>query len=324
MKNKMLNINFIVFIIIILLGTIFYYEHNNIIGNIRLVQGDKKQLQNSNITQNDNVNNNKTREDIEDRRDNLEMKLNANLISRNNKKTDNSYDSSQVVKFVNGNYVKDGIKMAFLTFDDGPSTTVTPQVLATLRENGINATFFLIGEMIDKDDQSKALVKEELDEGNAIGNHTYTHEYRIHAHNSLYYGNRVDVGRFMDEIDQTDHSISNAIGQDYKTTILRMPGGYISRRYYHDPNLPAFDEALKAKNMEDIDWNAYDGDSDGKPKNANQIFEEAKTSIADQEKVVLLMHDTYGKEETAKALPRIIEYLRGQGYQFKTIGQASE
>ena len=59
-----------------------------------------------------------------------------------------------------------------------------------------------------------------------------------------------------------------------------------------------------------IDWNAYDFDSEGKKKNANQLVNEVKKSVGTQEKVVILMHDTYGKEQTANALPQIIEYLK--------------
>lgn len=231
----------------------------------------------------------------------------------------NGYDAQEVSEICNRNYVSDGKKIAFLTFDDGPSTSVTPQILSTLDKYGIKATFFLIGKNIEQDQESKNVVKELYKDGQAIGNHTYSHEYRIRVPGSLYYNNMVNVDLYMQEIDKTNELISEAIGQTYKTRITRMPGGHMSREYYHDPNLALFDERLKEKNMFSIDWNAYDGDSDGKWKNCDQIFEEAKNTIGSQEKVVLLMHDTYGKEETSKALPRIIEYLKAQGYEFKKI-----
>lgn len=71
----------------------------------------------------------------------------------------------------------DGKKVVYLTFDDGPSETVTPQILDILKKEDVHATFFLIGKYIDKDQASKDLVKREFDEGNAIGNHTYSHDY---------------------------------------------------------------------------------------------------------------------------------------------------
>ncbi|KZL92253.1 hypothetical protein [Clostridium magnum] len=49
------------------------------------------------------------------------------------------------------------------------------------------------------------------------------------------------------------------------------------------------------------------------------ITSRGKKTVGNKEKVILLMHDTYGKEETAKALPEIIKYLRDCGYEFKII-----
>lgn len=244
-----------------------------------------------------------------------------NNSSSDKKVDDNSYPAKKVADIITGNDIKDGKKIAFLTFDDGPSTTITPKVLATLDKYGIKGTFFLIGKMVEASDESKALVSEIYKDGNSIGNHTYTHEYRIHVQNSLYFGNKIDIDRFFSEVEQTDNSISNAIGQTYKSKVIRMPGGHNSREYYHDPNLPLFDEKLKEKNLINIDWTVDDEDSDpdSKWKSSEQIFQEVKNGIGNNEKVVILMHDAYGKDETAKALPQIIEYLKAQGYEFKRI-----
>lgn len=251
--------------------------------------------------------------------------VNTSITQKNNasekkeKNDPDAYDAQKVSEISNGKYTVDGKKIAFLTFDDGPSTSITPQILNILDKYGIKATFFLIGKMIENNQESENIVKEIYKDGHAIGNHTYSHEYRIRVPGSLYYGNKVNVDQYMDEIDKTDDLIGEAIGQSFKTKITRMPGGHMSREHYHDPNLAVFDEKMKEKNIACIDWNAYDGDSDGKWKNSDQLFQESKDTIGDQEKVVLLMHDAYGKEETAKALPRIIEYLKVKGYEFKKI-----
>jgi peptidoglycan/xylan/chitin deacetylase (PgdA/CDA1 family) len=80
------------------------------------------------------------------------------------------------------------------------------------------------------------------------------------------------------------------------------------------------DEALHEKDWHQIDWNALSGDAeDGGHKNAAQLTQEAIKTIGNREKALILMHDTYGKEETAKALPAIIEYLKQKGYEFKII-----
>lgn len=209
---------------------------------------------------------------------------------------------------------KNMVKIAFLTFDDGPSITVTPKILDVLKEENVKATFFLVGENVEVDEKSKQLVKRAFEEGHALGNHTYTHELK-----KIYPGNKINIETYMNEVNETNAAIKRAVGQNFNTRVLRMPGGYMSRKYYNDPNLKAFNTRLKENNMYEIDWNAYDEDAEGKKKTADEIFEITKASIGTKEKVVILMHDAYGKEETAKALPRIIKYLKEQGYEIRTL-----
>ncbi|BAH07059.1 polysaccharide deacetylase family protein [Clostridium kluyveri] len=225
-----------------------------------------------------------------------------------------AYDAQKVKDILDNKFESDGEKIAFLTFDDGPSTSVTPQILNTLKDYGVKATFFLIGQNIQANERSKQLVKQIFEDGHAIGNHTYSHNMR-----KLYPGNKLDVDYLMGEVEQTDTDIRNIVGQSFNTRIFRLPGGYMSRVYYNDPNLNELNARLKEKNMYSIDWNAYDFDAEGRWKNSQELLEYVKESVGTKEKVVILMHDTYGKEETAKALPQIIEYLKAQGYEFKTI-----
>lgn len=209
---------------------------------------------------------------------------------------------------------KDGKKTAYLTFDDGPSTTVTPKILDTLKNYNVHGTFFLLGKMIDENPSSKIIVKRTFDEGNSIGNHTYSHSLKL-----LYPGNVLNVNQFMSEVDTTSNILKGILGQAFSTRLIRMPGGYMSRKHYNDPNLTQFDNILKQRNMASVDWNAYDFDAEGARKNSYQLLEHVKSSVGNQSKVIILMHDTYGKEETAKALPSIIEFLKSSGYEFKTL-----
>ena len=72
--------------------------------------------------------------------------------------------------------------------------------------------------------------------------------------------------------------------------------------------------------MISIDWNVEIKDAEGKRnKSAAELFNILKEEVGTKEKVIILMHDTYGKIQTANALPQIIEYLKGQGYEFRTI-----
>ncbi len=211
-------------------------------------------------------------------------------------------------------FVNDGKKTVFLTFDDGPSTTVTPQILDTLKAYNVHGTFFLVGQNIQLNNNSVTLVHRIYNEGNAIGDHTYSHDLR-----ALYPHNKLDVNVFMNEVDKTQNLLKGILGQAFFTRVIRMPGGYMSRVYYKDPCLTAFNNILRKRNMVSIDWNSYGFDAEGKWKNSNEIFSYIKSTIGTKNKVVILMHDTYGKEETAKALPRVIEYLKSQGYEFKTL-----
>ena len=124
----------------------------------------------------------------------------------------------------------------------------------------------------------------------------------------------------MKDVQKNDDALKNVLGQNFNTRILRVPGGYMSREYYKDPNLPEFDALLKEKGIVSIDWNVEIKDASGKyNKSSTELFSILKQEVGTKAKVIILMHDTYGKMQTAKALPRIIEYLKDQGYKFRTI-----
>jgi len=204
----------------------------------------------------------------------------------------------------------DGKKVVYLTFDDGPSETVTPLILDTLKAENVHATFFLVGKAIDESNVTKNLVKREVQEGNAIGNHTYSHNY-----NYLYPNKTVNVDNVMADVNKTNQSLKNILGENFSTRAIRFPGGHMTWK-----GMDAMDAVLKEKDYHQVDWNALSKDAEGKPKNAEQLKQELiKTIPAGRQKAIILMHDTYGKEETAKALPEIIKYLREQGYEFRTM-----
>ena len=68
-------------------------------------------------------------------------------------------------------------KVAYITFDDGPIPEVTPRVLDILKQYGVKATFFMVGENIDK---YPDLYRRVIAEGHAVGNHTYHHVFPLH------------------------------------------------------------------------------------------------------------------------------------------------
>ena len=222
-----------------------------------------------------------------------------------------SYDAKLVYdKLSKYDYSNDGKKVVFLTFDDGTSTTVTPQILKTLKDENVKATFFLTGENIERGgEKAKELIKQEFNEGHAIANHSYSHNYKL-----LYPNRNLDLEAFKADFAKTDKIIKDVLGKYFSTRVLRCPGGHMSWR-----GMDALDSYLEENNMASIDWNALNKDAEGRKKNADQLAEEAIKTSEGKEMVVLLMHDTYGKEETAKALPKIIKYYKDNGYEFKTL-----
>ena len=207
----------------------------------------------------------------------------------------------------------DGKKVVYLTFDDGPSTTNTPQVLDILDKYNVKATFFVLGSSIDKNEEAKEILKEQVKRGHSIANHTYSHDY------SYLYPNRVmNVDNIISDLEKSENSMKAVLGKDFSTRVIRLPGGYWS----WEGRTP-MKEAMEQDGYYNVDWNALDKDAEGKPKNADELLQCTKETVEalgpNADSVVLLMHDTYGKEETVKALPRIIEYLQSEGYEFRTI-----
>lgn len=208
----------------------------------------------------------------------------------------------------------DGKKVVYLTFDDGPSETVTPSILDTLKAENVHATFFVVGKSVDESETNKNLLKRELAEGNEIGNHTYSHNY-----NYLYPKGNINVDNCMADIEKTNQALKNVLGQDFSTRAIRFPGGHMTWAKKDAKGMEAMDKALADKDYHQVDWNSLSKDAEGACKNAAQLKQEVINTMGSKQKLIILMHDTYGKEETAKALPEIIKYLKEQGYEFKTL-----
>lgn len=218
-------------------------------------------------------------------------------------------DAQKVWNSLNAyDYENGGKKEVFLTFDDGPSLTNTPNVLKILKDNDVKGTFFVIGKSL-RMNGAPQILKDEYDAGMAIANHSYSHDYK-----HLYPGRVLNLDNFTSDFKKNDELISDALGKNFKTRVIRCPGGQISWQKTEPLN-----NYLIKNNMASIDWNALNSDAEGPKKNADQLYELAVKSSQGKNLVVLLMHDTYGKEETVKALDKIIKYYKSQGYQFKTL-----
>lgn len=211
-------------------------------------------------------------------------------------------------KFRGKEYARPDQKIAFLTFDDGPSSNVTPQILDILKKNGIKATFFIAGKNLESE-ESKALLRRIYEEGNAIGNHTYSHDY-----GRLYPKRVLDSEFFIEDINRNEEVIREALGVNFKTRVVRCPGGAGSWEGMEPLYEYFYDNGMSA-----VDWNALTGDAEGKEKTPKELLEMAKATMQNSDLQVILMHDTDKKQNTADMLQSLIDELRARGYIFKTL-----
>ena len=196
-------------------------------------------------------------------------------------------------------------KRVFLTFDDGPSQSVTIPILDTLKNENVKATFFVLGSRVELYPE---IVKREYDEGHFIASHGYSHVY------SQIYASPQNV---LDEYNKSLTAIRNAIGeQEYNPHLFRYPGGYKGGKY---EKIKQESEILLDQNgVVHVDWNALTSDSAGKTT-PEEFIAEIDKYAPKHNSVVLLMHDAGNKQTTAEALPQIISYFRERGYEFENF-----
>lgn len=196
-------------------------------------------------------------------------------------------------------------KQVYLTFDDGPSQTVTPQILDILKENNVKASFFVLG---SRAELNPAVLKRAYNEGHYIANHGYSHVY-----SSIY----EQAQNVLDEYNKTEEIIKNAIeNPNYNSYFFRFPGGS-SGGPYNDIKIEA-KQLLEENNIVYTNWNCLTGDSAGNTTK-EEMMNELMETIGEQKSLVVLMHDAGDKQETANLLPEIIKYFKDNGYVFKNF-----
>ncbi len=180
-----------------------------------------------------------------------------------------------------------------LTFDDGPGA-YTPQILAVLKQYNVPATFFQIGQNAEAHPD---FVKQVLAEDHVISDHTYTHPDL----------SKLSSEAQMDEIKKTRLAIESIIAGPIH--YFRPPYGA-----YNDET----DGVVSTLAMEKILWNVDPKDWSGIPAESISQNVLANTKSGS----IVLMHDGVANSvETAKALPSIIEGLRGRGFKLVTLPQ---
>jgi peptidoglycan-N-acetylglucosamine deacetylase len=179
-----------------------------------------------------------------------------------------------------------------MTFDDGPSATLTPKLLDLLAAHHIKATFFVIGENVA---EHPDIVARAFREGHEIANHSWSHP---------------NLAKMSDEgvrrqLWQTDEAIKNATGT--RPTLLRPPYGSITereKRWIHDE----FGYQIVLWDVDPYDWKRP-----GPAVVRNRILQETRPGS------IVLSHDIH--PGTIEAMPSTFDALQAKGFKFVTVSE---
>ena len=179
-----------------------------------------------------------------------------------------------------------------LTFDDGPHVTLTPKLLDILKEKGVKATFFVLGECVAA---NPAVLQRAAAEGHEIGNHSWDHK-------SFLKGGGSGVAS---EINQTNAAIESATGR--KPTLVRPPYGATNATITKRLN-EEFGLKVIMWDVDPLDWKVR--------SSAHVKAEILKSAKAGS---IVLSHDIH--PTTVGAMAETIDALKEKGYQFVTVSE---
>ena len=209
--------------------------------------------------------------------------LQGNVVQRNTLQTDNEKKQEK-----EGENMQEEKKKIALTFDDGPHPVYTPEMLDLLKEKNIKATFFLLGEQVEK---YPDIVKRMNDEGHLIGNHSYKHEQL----------SKLSSVQACSQVNRTNELIYAITGK--YPEYLRPPFGDWKDRLDCEVNMI---EVLW--DVDTLDWSS---------QNKDKVVSKVMKNV--EEGDIILMHDSY--ESTVKATAEIIDRLQKDGYEFVTVDE---
>lgn len=185
-----------------------------------------------------------------------------------------------------------------ITFDDGPNPVATPLILDVLRDEGVTATFFVLGSHAER---WPGLVRQAADEGHQLGNHGYWHR-KLHRRTPAY---------VREDLTRGTHAIERASG-GVRPRVFRAPHGFRS---------PWVTPIAASLGQRTIGWSL--GVWDSARPGVNEIAQRALSGL--HAGSILLLHDGDGydpagdRRQTAEALPVIIRGLRERGLHFTTL-----
>ena len=177
-------------------------------------------------------------------------------------------------------------KSVYLTFDDGPIPVVTPWVLDLLKHYNIKATFFMVGDNVRKHPQEYMQV---IENGHRVGNHTFNHLKGLFTNTKEY----------LENVDKADAFIHS--------NLFRPPHGILRQRQYKE----------LSKRYQFVMWDLVTRDYSTR-LSGEDVLANVKKFVRNGS--IITFHDSLRSESNLKyALPRSIDWLLEQGYEFKVF-----
>lgn len=181
--------------------------------------------------------------------------------------------------------------MVALTYDDGPSPTVTPRILKCLQDNGGRATFFMVGQKVIK---SPDVLKQMVAQGCEVANHTFDHTLMT----------KVSPTDLANQLVATNQAVSDACG--ISPVLMRPCGGAKTDAGMNIAGAISMPAILWS--VDTLDW---------KTRDASQTIQTVLENVKDGD--IILMHDLY--DATGDASETIIPELVSRGFQLVTVSE---
>ncbi len=187
-----------------------------------------------------------------------------------------------------------GEKKLYITFDDGPHPTITPQVLEILKKFNAKATFFCVGNNVKKYKETFELIKKE---GHSVGSHTFNHER----------GWKTKTKDYVNSVKEACNLI--------QSPLFRPPHGRI--KFSQITKLLKF-ESSRILNFRIVAWTviSYDWDKSLTPDDCfNNVIKNADDGS------IIVFHDSEkAVNNMIPALNKVLEYYTDKGYTFEKLG----
>lgn len=224
----------------------------------------------------------------------------VNYYIQNNKQTSISRKVVVYEPNISTNQNQNKEKTIYLTFDDGPCA-YTKTVLNTLKTYNVKATFFVTNQF----PSYVHLIKDEYEQGHAIGVHTYKHDYSIYS----------SIEDYVQDFNKMNDVIEKYTGK--KSNIFRFPGGASNTisANYSIGIMRALATKMSEYNYAYFDWDVSSGDASGASK--EKIINNIIRGVSSCSRCVVLMHDINGR--TVSALNDVLAELTSRGYKFGTL-----